>query len=392
MALTSFQEFYDAFVAELQSQRPDITDTQIGSLVDVLSGVFASGLTEVTATMVDEFKKTYFATADGPEVTGGRDYLEELAVDHFGEAFARPEAVKSTGTVTFSRANTDAGNVTIPEGTVVKTSQSATGTSQRFETEAEVILTGLTINASVRAIVAGIAGNVQPSQVTQIESTLTDPSVTVNNSAAFAGGKAAENDAEYRETIKLLLQTLKGGTLSAIEAAALTVGGVEMAKGIEFLQYVKEWDLEDEDVVGDYFAIPRARLYIADANGTASQTLIDDVTAKVATTRAAGIRVDVIGATAFTQNWTASLSLNPSGPNFGLLSTDTTLIKDAMRKYIQDLPIGTGFNRTLAKNYIMAIFGPSGTNDLTNFTTTVPTGNVAGVEDQKIIPGTMSTV
>lgn len=392
MALRSFQEFYDAFIVELQNQRPDLTDTEIGSLIDVLSGVFASGVTEVTATLVDEFKKTYFSTADGPEITGGPDYLQSLAVDHFGDAFSRPQAVKATGTVQFTRPTSGAGNVVIPAGTIVKSAQNAAGTSVRFETESEVTMTGLSINASVRAVIAGVSGNVQANQVTQIESTLTDSSIVVNNSAAFAGGKAAENDEEYRATIKLLLESLKGGTLAALEAAALTVGGVELAKGIEFLQTVKEWDVGGGVPIGDYFSIPRARLYIADANGTASQALIDDVQAAINESRAAGVRVEVIGATAVSQNWSGQISLNPLGPNFALLSVDTAMITDVMAKYIQDLAIGAGFNRALAKSHIMAKFGPAGTNDLTNFTTSVPSGDVSGVVNQKIVPGTMDIV
>ena len=391
MALSSFSEFYDAFIVELQNQRPDLTDVEIGSINDVLAGVFAAGVTEVTATLVDEFKKTFFATANGPEITLGADDLQTLAMDHFGSAFARPDAVKSTGTVQFSR-EIDGADCVIPAGTIVKTVQNAAGTSVRFETVLAVTMTGLTVNASVRAVVAGVSGNSAADTVTQIESTLTDPSIEVTNDDAFVGGAAAENDEEYRETIRLLLETLKGGTLAAIEATALTVAGVELAKGIEALQAVIEWDLDDEVTVGDYFLLPRAKLYIADANGTASDLLVSDVQTAINVARAAGVRVDVIAATALELDWSASLTLNPAGPNFAELSDDTSLITDYMQKYLQDLAIGTGFSRAAARLYILAKFGASGTNDLTNFATVTPSGDVTGVVNQKIIPGTMSTV
>lgn len=390
MAIRSQQEFYDAFIIELQSQRPDLTDTEIGSIIDILAGVMSTAVAEVGQILTDEFLKTFFDTANGPEVTGGPDYLQTLAVDHFGSAFARPAAVQATGTVQFTRPNTDAGNVTIPAGSVVKTPANAQGTSERFETETEVIMTGLSINASVRAIVAGVSGNVQANKVTQVESTLTDSSVVVNNSSPFAGGKATETDAEYRETIRLLLETLKGGTLAAIEAKALTVGGVEIAKAIEILQYVKEWDIGGGMAIGDYFGIPRAKVYIADANGTASQTLIDDTQAAIDTVRAAGVRVEVVGATAIVQNWTASIVLNPLGPNYATLQSDTTMIEDEMRKYIQDLTIGQSFNRAAARLYMLGIFGPSGTDDISAFTTSVPSGDVNVIAGQKLVPGTMT--
>lgn len=392
MALRSFKEFYDSCLIELQSQRPDLTDAEAGSLIDIICGVIANSASEVSQIVVDEFKKTFFSTADGPEITGGRDYLEELAVDHYGETFKRPAAVKSTGTITFTRPSAGPGNCTIPIGTVVKTVQSATGSSVRFETVAQVIMTGTTINASVRAIVAGVEGNVQPSTVTQIESTLTDSTITVNNSAAFTGGKAKETDAEYRETIRLLLESLKGGTKAAIEAKALTVGGVELATATEFLMYAKEWNIISSVTIGAYFGIPRARLYIADANGTASQALINDVKAAIETVRADGVKVEIIAAAALSQAWTASITLNPSGPNYATLQSDTTLIKDLMIKYIQDLPIGATFSRATAKAYILAVYGSAGTNDLLSFSTSVPSGDVSPSANQKLIPGTMSIV
>lgn len=390
MAIKSFQEFYDLFIVELQSQRPDLTDDEIGSINDVLAGVVATAATELTAIMVDEFRKTYFSTANGPEVTLGADDLQTLAVDHFGDQFARPLAVKSTGTVQFTRPNTDAGNVTIAAGTIIKTTQSSNGQSIRFETESQVIMTGTSINASVRAVIAGVEGNVLPNKVVQIETTLTDTTVVVNNAASFTGGTAKATDEEYRATIKLLLQSLKGGTLEAIQAKALTIGGVEFAKAVEFLQYCKEWNIGGGVAVGDYFGLPRANLYIADANGTASQTLIDDVIAAIETVRAAGVKITVIGATALTQNWQAAIVLNPAGPNYATLQSDTTMITDVMRKYLQDLPIGDSFIRSVAKTYILSQFGPAGTNDLTNFTTVVPSGDVSVTAGQKLIPGTMS--
>lgn len=390
MAVKSIQELYDEFIAELQAQAPQLTDTHEGSIIDVLAGVTSTAVSELSRITVDEFAKTFFSTAHGPEVTGGNDDLQTLAVDHFGDSFARPAATKSTGTVTFSRPTAAAGNVTILEGTIVKTAPNANGVSQRFEVTAEVILTGTTINASVRAIVAGIDGNVLANKVTKIETTLTDNTIVVNNSAAFAGGEPTQSDAEYRETIRLLIETLRGATLNAIQSKALTVDGVDNATAIEFLQYVNEIDISTLALIGTYFAIPRVKLYISDVNGAASQTLIDDVQLAVDTTRAAGVRVEVLAAIALLQDWTVAITLNPAGPNFGTLQTDVTMLTDDMRKYIQDLAIGDDFVRSDAEDYMMALWGPSGTNDLTDFSTTAPTGDISVAANEKLIPDTMS--
>jgi hypothetical protein len=390
--IKSQSELYDEFIIELQSQASELTDTNEGSIIDVMAGVTSVAVSEILALNVDLFRKTFFDTANGPEVTGDADELQALAVDHFGSAFARPQAVKATGTLQFSRATDDAGNVTIEAGTIVKTAPNSNGVSQRYEVTAEVLLTGLTINASVRALVAGTDGNALAGKVTIIETTLTDPSIVVTNAANFTGGAAAQSDAQYRETIRNLIETIRGATASAIRASALIVAGVEQATTVEFLQYVKEWDIGGDVEVGDYFAIPRVKLYIADANGDASQTLVDDVSDAVAEVRACGVRVEVVAATAQTQNWTASLTLNSMGPNYATLQSDTSMVVDTMVKYIQDLPISAGFTRAAAKLAIMAIWGPTGTDDLVDFVTSIPAGDVAGVTGQKLVPGTVETI
>lgn len=389
--IKSQQEIYEEYTTELTSRSDELTDLNEGSSIDVLAGVTSVAVSEIVRRVISEFRKTFFRTAHGPEVTGGPDDLERLAVDHFGEGFARPEATKATGVVTFSRQTTDAGNVVIPVGTVVKTRANANGQSQRFETVAAVTMTGLSINASVRAIVAGEDGNAEPDTVVEVESTLTDSTVGVTNADAFAGGAPTENDAQYRETIADLIETLKGATVAAIEAKAKTVDGVESATILEEIVPVKEWDTVADEAIGSLFRITRVTLYIADANGTASPTLINDVKAVLPSTRACGVKVEVEAAEAVAIDWTVSLTLNPSGPNFATLSEDTTLIKEAMQEYIQGLAMGADFVRSTAKAAIMAIWGPSGTNDLSDLTTSLPVADIAIASNEKPIPGTIAT-
>lgn len=388
----SQQELYDLFKNEIQSRNPNLTDFEEGSILDSLGGGISTAGAEISRGIIEAFAKTFFATANGPEVTGGPDDLELLATDHFGDAFARPDAAPAIGNVTFSRPNTGAGNVTIPAGTIVKTVKDANGKEERFATEAVVTLTGLSIQASVTAVEAGTDGNVNPNTVTVIESSLTDPSVVVTNPLAFSGGEAEDTDAEYREFIRRKIETLRGATKAAIEAAALNVSGIETATAIESLQFVIEWDVGGSITIGDYFTIPRVRLYVADVNGVASNALIDAVEEAIFSVRACGVRIDVIGATALSVNWAAAITLNPGGPNYAVLASDPTQIVETMEQYLRDLPIGTGFDKGLAKLAIMAIWGPSGTNDLTDFVTSVPVGNVSATATQKVIPGTVEIV
>lgn len=393
-SIKSQQELYDEFIQELQAQAPELTDDNEGSLNDVLAGVVSSAVSEVSRLTIDEFRKTFFDTANGPEVTGGPDDLETLAVDHFGEDFARPEATSATGIVTFSRPNTDAGNVIIPVGTVVKTAPNASGQSQRFATEAQVTMTGTSINATVNAIVAGPDGNVLEDTVTLIESALTDSSVTVNNGSAFSGGADEENDVEYRETIRNRLITLTGATLAAIEAGAKTVPGVETATAIEKEMVVIEYDIANDEILAgaDYFRIPRVTVYVADSNGTADAALVANVVTALRSIRAAGVKLFVEGAVALEIDWAATITLNPSGPNYTELASDPQKIIDTMIDYIKNLDIGDDFIRTTANAAILAIWGPAGTDDLVDFVTSTPSGNVPADANEKLIPGTVEVI
>jgi len=385
------QELYDIAVAELEARDSELTDTSEGSMIDIIFGVASVVTAQMSRITVSEFSKTFFDSANGPEVTGGSDDLEALAVDHFGDSFARPEAQKATGVVTFSRPNTDAGDVTIPAGTEVGTDQDSNGERQIFVTTSEVVMDGTTKDAQVEAQVAGVAGNVLADKVINVISTLTDSSVVVTNDEAMSGGTAEETDAQYRETIRNLLQSLKGATLSAIESTALAVPGVQYATAVEIDVPVIEYDIGGGDIAAgaEYFRIPYAYVYIADANGESSDALIETAQEAVDSVRAAGVKVQVLGATAIDLNWTVSITLNPSGPNFATLSDDATQIEDSMRAYIANLSNGTDFVRSTAEAAILAIWGPAGTDDITAISTSVPVGSVDVDVNEKLVPGTM---
>lgn len=383
--IKSFSELYLLAKNEAQNAAPALTDWEEGSINDLIAGVIIYACNEVAVYLLAEFRRTWLGSAEAQD-------LEDLAVDHYGDSFARPAAQQAVGVVAFSRPTSAAGDVVIPAGTVVKTPTDANGQSQRYETILAVTLTGLSINASIRAVDAGTKGNQEAAAVTVIESVLTDATVVVTNALAISGGAEEEDDDTYRETIRELILALGKATIAAIIATAKKVAGVEKASIVETEQTVIEWDIAISEPIGDAFKIPRVRLYIADANGGANQALIDLVKAAIVDTRACGVKIDVLGATALTVNWKAQLTLNPSGPNFATLSTDTTLIKSSMAAFLNDLNNGETFDRIDGRTAVLATWGPLGTNDLTDFQTVAPTGNVSAQAQEKIIAGTMETV
>lgn len=394
--LLTRQEFYELFMSELAGADSPVTDDSEGSIADVIGGVVSEMSSEIAQLIIEEFSKTFFSSAEGPETTGGPDYLQDLAVDHFGNLFARPEASKSGGNATFSRASAAAGAVAIPAGTVIETLANANGETVRFVTTAAVDMevADLSVIAQIEAESAGVGGNVAAGKTVTISSTLTDSTIVVTNAAATTGGADKETTAQYRETIRALLNSLKGATLSALEAAARAVAGVTTATALEVMIPVIEYDIGGSAIAvgATYIRIPYTTIYIADANGTASDALVAAVQLIIDATRAAGVKIIVAGASAVSLNWSASYTLDPGGPNFTELSSDASKIVDSMTQYLADLPIGTSFVRATAEAYVIAIWGAAGTGDLTAFETVTPVGDVSVDTNEKLTPGTVTVV
>jgi len=397
LIVKTMQELVEDFVTELQSRQPKLTDTSEGSVIDTLAGATAFLASEAMLIAQELFAKTFFSTANGPEITGGPDDLQTLAVDHFGTGFSRLSAQKATGTVVFSRPTTGAGNVTILSGTVVKTAKDASGLEIRFATTEDKTLTGTTINAPVEAVVAGVNGNLSLSVPLQIETALTDPTVVCQThpSLAFTGGSEAQTDAEYRDFIISQLGNRRLTVKDSIEAACLDVAGITVAQAVEINKPVIEYDIALSAIKSgaEFFRIPYPVVYIAGVTGTATPTQIAQALENIEAVRAWGVAVNVVGATPLSVNWTLSVTLNPLGPNYAAFSFgDFTLIEDAMSEYIHGIAIGIGFVKTTATNAILSIFGPTGTDDLTAASTTIPGADIAGATAQKLIPGTMAVV
>ena len=383
----------------MQAAAPELTDFNDGSICDTEAGVFSLGGIELTRTILLEFQKCFFSTADGPEVTGTtQDDLQTLAVDRFGQAFARPGAIAAIDTVTFSRPNNAEGAVVIVAGSIVKTKPDANGNIQQYRTQSTVTLTNnggsadLSVSVSVVAIIPGAAGDAVAGTITVIETSLPDLTITVTN-IGNATGQNAQDDATYRQTILNLIQSLSKATLLAVQSTALTVPGVVTATPAVTVLTAINYNPVTHATVGNYFYIPQAVLYVADSTGTASQALLTAVALALQPIEAAGVYIQVLAATAQIVNWTAMLVLNPLGPNYATLSSNTSIITTAMFNYLSNLPVGTNFVRLTAQNAILAIYGPAGTNDLVSITTTIPTGDVAApTASTKLVPGITATV
>jgi hypothetical protein len=384
-------ELYQLAQNQIQSDAPELTDFNEGSILDILIGAQVQLVLEAQRNDMDLFAKAFIETSNGPVNAGDPDDLQRRIVDLYGSTFARPGAIQASAIVQFKRPNTQGVTVTIPAGTIVKTAPDASGTAQRFATLADEVMVGLTISAQVQAVLAGSAGNVLAQQINLIESTLTDQTITVQNAQAASGGSDGLDDSSYREYARNLLIASRGATLAAIQAKALTVPGVVQAVPVEQVQTVIQYVSATNQTVGAPFQIARNYLYIADVNGSANAALIAAVQSAIESVRADGVKVTVIGAAALVQNVVMALVLNANGPNYATLVNNAQGVIDTMTAYIQNLPIGAPFSRLSAVTAVMNVWGPNGSNDLTGLLIQSPTGDVAVNANQTLVPGSITT-
>jgi uncharacterized phage protein gp47/JayE len=382
--LKSKEEFHELYKSTVQAADPDhdqLSDWSDGSINDMLAGACAVIATELQFRIVEQFSKTLFANAEDEE-------LDELVVDRFGEEFERPGDVKAVGVAKFTRSSSS-GTYTLPAGTTIETTTPVGGSAVQFVTDIDLeFADGQSVGyVTITAVEAGSEGNVDAAEITTINPPIAGLSVT--NETETAGGDEELSRSEYLAHVGDLISTLRGGTDTGIEAKLRAVPGIEKATVQTQFKAVKNWNIAGASVEGDPYTIVLAKAYIADANGTGNDALVALAEAALITEKAAGVNIQVIAASAQEMDWTADFTLNVSGPNFATLSVNPEAIRQTMRDYIDNLGIGDDFIRATANAHVLSVWGPSGSDDITGFTTTTPSGDVSTGENVKLIPGTM---
>lgn len=309
-----------------------------GFLPNILAGMSAAVAEEVLHRALQLHRQTFISTAAGAA-------LDSLADDHFG--LARQSGVKAIGTIRFSRPTTAGGNVSIAVAVAVTT---ADGT--RFLTTASGLMTGITLDLAIEADVAGQDGIVGAATITVLDTALLDSTITVSNVEATAGGIDAETDSDFRSRIRGFLATVRRGTKAALEFGSLSVAGVATASVDEATEPIT--------------------VYIADVTGGSNSALRAAVATELDNWRAAGIQVNVLGATVVNQTVDLTLTFQAG--------FDTTALRDeviaAVLAYINSLSIG----ETLLRAQLITAVGQI--EGVLNVTISDPAGDVVPAANQ----------
>lgn len=372
---------YKAAVQGADAENDKLTDWSEGSINDMFAGGAAAIGLELQFYIANGFSKTLIANTEGDE-------MDELIVDHYGDDFGRLGDIAAVGIATFTRISTVAA-YTLPAGTVIETATPVGGSPISFTTDIDLpFVIGQAVGyVSITAEIAGTSGNVSNGDINTIQPPIAGLSVT--NADDTAGGAQRFTDSEYQDYVGDKISEARGATDSGVAAKLRSVPGIVQATVQTLFQSVKNWNIAAGIVEGVAYTIVKSICYIADANGTANAALITKAEEALVLEKAAGANILIFGASAQTLDWTAHYVLNGAGPNFALLSVDNSSIKQTMRDYINNLGIGDDFVRATANAFVLSKWGPSGSNDITTFTTSVPSGDVSTGANIKLISGVM---
>jgi hypothetical protein len=284
----SFEDLLALGQAEAQSRRPDL---------QFLEGDVTVAQLHAAAAMNDALIRYAAQLARDTFIDGAEgDALTTLVDDHFN--LQRVEATAAQVTLTFTRTSGGAGG-TIEQDSQIATEVGADGNQVIFATNADVVFAGADNgphSVLATAIETGATGNVAAGTVIQQITTPFDTTVTVTNAAGAAGGNAEESDADLRQRARTFYQTLRRGTLAALEFGAKgtlrqdgSSAGVRIARATE-----------DPTT----FAVT---LSVSDSDGSSTLQMVSDVVAEIENWRCAGVPVTVVGGQASTVDLAISI-------------------------------------------------------------------------------------
>lgn len=305
----SFDDLLAQFTAEALAQNSelafndgDVTEAQAHG-----AGAMADAAIRFT---VQAFKETFLDGAKG-------DALTALVDDHLN--IQRQPSTSAQATVSFSRTGAGAG-FTLSAGFVVGSQFDSAGNTVLYTLDADVTFAGADNGPHAGVVTAqttGKDGNVGIAKITRVVDEKPDATLVVTNSAVAAGGNDEESDEELRVRARLFWQTLRRGTLAALEFGALEVASVRTVRATE--------DISTGEVT----------VVVADSDGASTAQMVSDAETELENWRAAGVTVVVLGGTVLSVDVTGVLGVNDGVDAAALAPLSVDAITARMNKQRQ---------------------------------------------------------
>ncbi len=273
VVLPTFDELQSRAKAEVQLRQPRLTDFTEGSVLDAITGAAAVLADESIHINVDLFSEHFFGTAEGSA-------LDALAADR-GFPPRKPP-VGAVGSVLWTKDDAGAA-YTIPSGTLIEGTIEGVVIQVGTTSTAVLSATDVSIAIPAQATITGRESNFPAGTLDTVTAPLVaDPDATATNPVGFAGGAPVETDDQYRDRLRRFFNTLRRGTVAALEFGSLLVPGVSFAT-------VDESTVPES--LGGFVSV-----YIGDPDARSNDTLAAQVVESLEDFRAAGVLVVVLGA------------------------------------------------------------------------------------------------
>lgn len=263
-------DWFEVVADELLFGESDISEASLrtsGTNVNRFASAIAAAAEMVEFELIREVAGLFLDTARGDALS--RLVASDIGVQKHGETASRVE-------LTFSRTGTDA--LTIEAGAIV-----ATAGGVRFALDQDVAWSEGDSSDKVGEVtctVTGTTGNVPAGAITIIETSLDDPTVTVSQAVAAAGGAPAESDEALLDRVRDFVARQRRGTVEALRIGALETPSV---RTVDVHESLGTTGLE----TGGAYVI------IGDDAGRANTLLLEDVRTELRRWRPAGVFVKV---------------------------------------------------------------------------------------------------
>lgn len=305
----SFDDLIGQFEAEALAQNGELAFND-GDVAEAQAhGAGAMGDAAIRFT-VQAFKETFIDGAKG-------DALTALVLDHCN--IQRHPATAAQASVAFTRSS-GVGAFTYTAGSVVGSEFTADGNTVLYTVDADVNF-GLGDNGPhseiVTATVLGKSGNVVAGKINRVVTTVDGQVITCTNAATAGGGNEQESDEELRVRARLFWQTLRRGTLAALEFGALQVASIRIAKATE-------------DLTTGFVTV-----VVSDSDGNSTAQMIADAVLELENWRAAGCLVNVFGGTQLLVNVTGVMVVADGVDPAALAPLVQEAIEGRLNKYKQ---------------------------------------------------------
>lgn len=259
---------------------PPIADVR-GSDVNLILNIGSTMGEQLSAAWARCMKGLFISTATGAA-------LDKKVFDACGGMLRKPSNAATVDLV-LARPNAGAGSGTIDAGARCTT---AAGSIFSLKTDVSFGSTDIIRPAIGVAAVVGTTQNVPAGALTSWVDAPFDPTITVFNSVPAAGGTSAESDPQLKGRALTFFLTVRRGILAAIQYGATAGDPANPSNAINGVAIATAYE-----IVNPGTALPAGavQLIIGDADGNASQAMVQAVIDKMLEFRCAGIPVFVSG-------------------------------------------------------------------------------------------------